>query len=141
MRTINLLQIEDNEGDLTLTKEALSELDFVIDVTTATDGQKGLDYLRERINNSKKTLTDLIILDINLNIITGFEILEHIKSSTSLRHIPVIIFSTSSHNNYIKTAYKLYANCFVTKPMEVVDFFNSIKNIIEFWTKTATFES
>jgi CheY-like chemotaxis protein len=141
MRTINLLHIDDNEGDLVLTKEALSELDFVIDVTTATDGQKALDYLRERINNSKKTLPDLIILDINLPIINGFEILEHIKSGTSLRHIPVIIFSTSSYKNDIEKAYKLYANCFVTKPMEVVDFFNSIKNIIEFWTKTATFES
>ena len=137
MRTINLLQIEDNEGDLTLTKEALSELDFVIDVTTASDGQKGLNHLKERINNSKKTLPDLILLDINLPIIKGFEILEHIKSSISLTQIHVIIFSTSSYKKDIETAYKLHANCFVTKPMEVVDFFNSIKNITEFWTKTA----
>ncbi len=136
MKNINLLHIEDNEGDLALTKEALSELDYAIDITTAKDGKKGIDYLKGSIHHPDKNLPDLILLDINLPIINGFEVLEYIKTNASLKHIPVIIFSTSSFKNDVAKAYELYANCFVTKPMEVIDFFNSIKNITEFWTKT-----
>lgn len=132
-----MIHIEDNDGDLALTKEALSELNYVINLETFKDGEQGLKYLEEKVAINRKQFPNLILLDINLPRLSGFEVLEAIKSNNLLKQIPVIIFSTSSFQKDIMKAYQLQANCFVTKPIEVLNFFDSVKNIMTFWMNTA----
>jgi CheY-like chemotaxis protein len=136
VKKVNLVNIEDNKGDLALTQEALSELDCDINISTFKDGKQGLNYLEDLVITNKKYLPDLIVSDLNLPLFNGFKILKSINLNPLLRQIPVTVFSMSSFQNDINKAYDLQANCFVTKPSEPISFFNSIKDVMKFWIET-----
>jgi len=124
---VTILLVEDNEGDIVLTKEALREARIGNEVRVARDGQEALDMLRNTDN-----LPQLILLDINLPKMDGLELLL-IKKDERLKRIPVIMLSTSSAEKDILHSYANHANCFITKPVDLAKFMEVVKSIETFW--------
>lgn len=128
MTEIQILLVEDNEGDIVLTQEALKDGKIKNNITIARDGQEALDRL-----DSGAPLPDLILLDINLPKLNGLEVLTSIKTEPRLRSIPVIMLSTSDEQNDIMSSYNNYANCFITKPVDFNRFIDVVRTIETFW--------
>jgi len=136
MIPINILLIEDNEGDILLTKEALSEGAIIKDIQVVKDGWEAMLYL-EKIDKYSSAITpDLILLDINLPKLNGHEVLKRIKSNSHINHIPVIMLSTSSSNIDVIQCYKNQASCYITKPVDANDFSEVISSIEKFYLTT-----
>jgi CheY-like chemotaxis protein len=133
MKPIHILLVEDNEGDILLTTEALMEGKFTNKIDVAKDGSAAIDFLEKRGAYTYAETPDLILLDINLPKKNGQEVLQHIKNSETLKHIPVIMLTTSSTEKDILDSYKNYANCYITKPVEVNAFSEAIAKIEDFW--------
>lgn len=131
MKNVHILLVEDNEGDILLTVEALEEGRIANVIEVARDGQEAVNKLEADLGNNK--LPDLILLDINLPKMNGHEVLEKLKKDENFKHIPVIILSTSSSEMDIMKSYNNHANCFITKPVEIDDFVKAIESIEDFW--------
>ncbi|MCC5938799.1 MAG: response regulator [Lunatimonas sp.] len=141
MKRIHILLVEDNEGDILLTREALAEGNFDHELSVVKDGKEAMQFLvqEEPFDRTKKP--DLVLLDINLPKKSGHEVLSFIKNKEEIKHIPVIMLTTSSSNSDILKAYKNHANCFITKPVDVEDFMETVAMIDKFWFKTAVLPS
>jgi CheY-like chemotaxis protein len=129
----HILMIEDNEGDVLLTKEALNSGTIPVRISLARDGAEGIEYLENQVRNANPDLPDLILLDINLPKKSGHEVLEFIKTHNILKKIPVVMLSTSSSPEDITSAYAHHANSFVTKPLDLDSFLNVVTQIKNFW--------
>lgn len=136
MNPIDILLVEDNEGDILLTTEALLEGNLVKDLNVVKDGWEALEYLEKRGIYSNAKTPDLILLDINLPKLNGHEVLKNIKFQEHLKHLPVIMLSTSSSQEDVLNSYKSYANCYITKPIDVNDFLRVVASIKDFWIST-----
>ncbi|MCK6613517.1 MAG: response regulator [Ignavibacteriaceae bacterium] len=134
MQPKNILLVEDNEGDILLTLEGLQESNKDHKVEVVKDGKAAIDYLNRIGEYANAKSPDLILLDINLPKKTGIEVLKYIKTSEVLKHIPVIMLTTSSSTNDIRQAYLNYSNCYITKPVEADDFIKAVNEIDNFWT-------
>ncbi|GAB3169515.1 response regulator [Telluribacter humicola] len=128
-KPIRILLVEDNEGDIVLTKEALSEGKIRNNIIVARDGVEATEFLTD----PGFELPDLILLDMNLPRMNGKEVLTFIKQTDRLRKIPVIILTTSSSEKDIKESYDNQANCFISKPVDLDKFIKIIRNIEDFW--------
>jgi CheY-like chemotaxis protein len=128
MQEVHILLVEDNEGDILLTKEALKEAKIKNSLSVAMDGEQALEMLRDG-----SCLPDMILLDINLPKMDGLELLGIIKKDDRFKMIPVIMLTTSSGEKDILVSYKNYANCFVTKPVDLNSFIEVVKAIESFW--------
>lgn len=135
MRPINILLVEDNEGDILLTAEALEEININNNLYAVRDGEQALDFLERNPPFANEQLPDLILLDINLPRKNGIEVLKHIKNTHVLRHIPVIMLTTSSSESDISRSYDNHANCYITKPSDISDFTHIMKVIEDFWMR------
>ncbi|HEY8398786.1 MAG TPA: response regulator [Flavihumibacter sp.] len=133
MKSIHVLLVEDNEGDIFLTKEALEEGKLVNKISVARDGKEAIDFLEKSGRFESVETPDLILLDVNLPKKNGHEVLQYIKSSDAHKHIPVIMLTTSSSSKDIHASYVNHANCYVTKPVEVDEFFKVVLQIENFW--------
>lgn len=133
MRPIHILLVEDNEGDILLTIDAFEEGRISNKISVVRDGNEAIDFLKQSGKYVNRELPDLILLDINLPKKNGHEVLSFIKNTDWLRHIPVIILTTSSSESDIEKAYKNFVSCYITKPIEVNDFLNAISKIEDFW--------
>lgn len=133
LKLAHILLVEDNEGDILLTVDAFEESKFQTQVSVARNGQEALDFLNKRGEFSNAQRPDLILLDINIPIYNGLEILEEIKKDESLKKIPVIMLTTSSNQKDIDKAYSNYCNSYIQKPLEMSDFMDAILKIEEFW--------
>ncbi|TKB95982.1 response regulator [Pedobacter cryophilus] len=133
MEQIHILLVEDNEGDILLTKEALEEAKIIIKLTVVRDGQEAIDYMNKKGNYLNAILPDLVLLDVNLPKKNGHEVLKSLKQNDDIKHIPVIMLTTSSSEKDINLAYHNYANCYITKPVEVADFLKVVSSIEDFW--------
>ncbi len=131
MKAVDILLIEDNEGDILLTTEAFEEGKILNRTRVVRDGKSAIDLLADDLKS--KNLPDLIILDVNIPRMNGHEVLLHIKQHTDLKHIPVIMLTTSSTEMDITRSYQNHANCYITKPVEAGDFMNAISKIEDFW--------
>ncbi len=131
MKPVDILLVEDNEGDILLTTEAFEEGRILNTTRVVRDGRSAIDLLSEDLKSN--TLPDLIILDVNIPRMNGHEVLQYIKQHTDLKHIPVIMLTTSSTESDIIRSYQNHANCFITKPVEALDFMNAISKIEDFW--------
>jgi chemotaxis family two-component system response regulator Rcp1 len=131
-----ILLIEDNPGDIVLTKEAFKECSHSHNITAFKDGIEAMKYLRKEEKYREAGIPDLILLDLNLPKKDGRELLAEIKSDPDLKIIPVIILSTSKNERDILTSYELKANCYICKPVELENFINIILEIEQFWFKT-----
>jgi CheY-like chemotaxis protein len=130
---VEILLIEDNEGDVYLTKKAFQEGKIINNLFVANDGEQALSILNNEPPYEDHIKPDLILLDINLPKLGGREVLERIKSDQKLRHIPVIILSSSEADKDIMDMYDLHANSYVTKPVDVNKFRQVATVIEDFW--------
>ncbi|MDD4890515.1 MAG: response regulator, partial [Phycisphaerae bacterium] len=115
---INILMVEDNEGDVFLTKEAFREAKVHNNLTVVNDGVEAIDFLRRRGKYADATRPDLILLDLNLPRMDGREVLAEIKPDPELGSIPVVVLTSSAAEQDIVKAYGLHANCYVVKPVD-----------------------
>ncbi len=130
---VRLLLVEDNPGDVRLTVEALKEGKLLVDLQVARDGLEALAILRREAPHEQAPRPDLILLDLNLPRMDGRQVLEIIKADPSLRHIPVVVLTTSAAEQDILQAYHLHANCYITKPVGLEQFIQVIQAIDNFW--------
>lgn len=133
MKPIHILLVEDNEGDIVLTTEAFEEAKILTKLSVVKDGKEAIDFLMKQGKYTTEELPDLLMLDINLPKKNGHEVLKFIKEDGDLKHIPVIMLTTSSSERDINHAYNGHVNCFITKPVEVSEFLAVVTTIQNFW--------
>ena len=138
-RPFRIMVVEDNEGDAFLITHALETDDYPCDIQVVDDGEDALRLLQQNQEFAGEILPDLIILDINLPKVDGKEVLYSVKSNHDLKHIPVVILTTSSLENDIAYSYENHANCYVVKQGTLAEFISAINGIKKFWTQCVTY--
>ena len=134
---ITVLLVEDNPAEVELASEAFLEWRTPMNLHTVSDGVEALQFVRQEASFETAPRPDLIILDVNLPRMDGKSVLTEIKADSNLAAIPVIMMTTSTDTVEIESLYRLHANAFVPKPMDLNAFFDVIKNIETFWVYTA----
>jgi two-component system, chemotaxis family, response regulator Rcp1 len=132
-RPIEILLVEDNPGDVRLTKEALKEGKVRNNLQVAEDGEEALEFLRRQGRHAQATRPDLILLDLNLPKKSGREVLEEIKADPELKRIPVVVLTVSKAEQDVLKSYNLHANCYITKPVDLDQFIDVVQSIEDFW--------
>jgi chemotaxis family two-component system response regulator Rcp1 len=133
VRPIEILLVEDNEGDVELTREALSGAKVKNNLHVVGDGVEALAFLRQEGAHAGAPAPDLILLDLNLPRKDGREVLLEIKAHERLKLIPVVILTTSEAEKDIVQSYELHANCYIAKPVGLNEFLKVIQAIEGFW--------
>lgn len=132
----HILLVEDNEGDIVLTMEALNEVNIGNNVKVVRDGEEAMQYLHKEGPFKDVKTPDIILLDINLPKIEGKEVLKSIKTNRGLMMIPVVMLTTSNAEKDIEECYHSHANCYITKPMDMGNFMEVIQVMKSFWLDT-----
>jgi two-component system, chemotaxis family, response regulator Rcp1 len=132
-KPIEILLVEDSPGDVRLVQEALREAKVRNTMTVVEDGVEAIDYLYKRGRYTRASRPGLILLDLNLPRKNGFEVLQEIKGNDELKHIPVVILTTSQAEQDIVKSYDLYANAYISKPVALEQFLGVVKAIEGFW--------
>lgn len=132
-RPIEILLVEDNPGDVRLTREALRDGKVRNVLHVAEDGVEAMAFLRREGNYADAPRPDVILLDLNLPRKDGREVLAEIKADETLRRIPIVVMTTSSAEQDILRTYDLHANCYITKPVDLDQFIEVVRSIQEFW--------
>ena len=135
---VEILLVEDNPGDVRLTREALREGKVYNNLHWAKDGVEALEFLRREGDHADAPRPDIILLDLNLPKKDGREVLEIIKSDERLKNIPVVVLTTSKAEEDVLKSYALHANCYVTKPVDLEKFIVVVKSIDRFWLTVVT---
>lgn len=130
---IEILLIEDNPGDVMLTKEAFSHMKVRNTIHTVTDGEQALAYLHRRPPYEAAQRPHLILLDLNLPGLDGREVLQEIKGDDALKSIPVVVMTSSEAETDIERSYELHANSYIVKPVGLQGFMDVVASIDEFW--------
>lgn len=133
VKPIHILLVEDNKGDIVLTTEALEDGKIMNSLSVVRDGEEAIRYLEKSGEYLDKPEPDLVLLDINLPKKNGHEVLQYIKESPDLKHIPVVMLTTSSDEADVMKTYKNHGNCYITKPVEIDDFIEVVATIEQFW--------
>jgi two-component system, chemotaxis family, response regulator Rcp1 len=133
MKPVEILLVEDNLGDVRLTKEALKEAKVINNLTVLKDGVEALAFLRQQGPYDNAVTPNLILLDLNLPRKDGREVLAEIKADDKLKRIPVVVLTTSQDEQDVFRSYNLHANCYVTKPVDLEQFMTVVKSIEDFW--------
>ncbi len=132
-KLIEILLVEDNPGDVRLTREAMKEAKIQNNLNVVEDGIEAMSFLRQEGKYRDSPRPDLILLDLNLPRKNGREVLAEIKEDADLRFIPVVILTTSKAEEDIMKTYEHHANCYITKPVELEQFISVVKSIQDFW--------
>jgi len=132
-KPIEILLVEDNPGDVRLTKEALKESKIINNLHVVMDGEEAMKYLLKQGEYKENPKPDIILLDLNLPKKNGREVLAEIKEKKELRYIPVVILTSSEADEDIVKTYELHANCYITKPVDLDQFSKVVKAIGDFW--------
>lgn len=130
---IEVLLVEDNPGDVRLTREAFKDARLHINLRVASDGVEAMAFLNREGLHLDAPRPGLILLDLNLPKKDGREVLAEIKDSVSLRSIPVVILTTSASETDVLRSYQLHANCYISKPVSLDGFLTVAKSIDDFW--------
>ena len=133
IKPAQVLLIEDNEDDVELTLEALKDSRVRMDVHVVADGVAAMKFLRCQDEYDDKPRPDLILLDLNLPKMDGREVLNEIRNDPDLTDLPVVVLTTSQDEEDICKAYKLHANCYISKPVDFMKFTELVKQIEGFW--------
>jgi chemotaxis family two-component system response regulator Rcp1 len=132
-KELTILLVEDNEGDIVLTVEALKMANITNKIIVVRDGEEALEYLHREGRYTNAEQPDIILLDINLPRIDGKEVLARIKSDDKLKIIPVVILTTSDSEKDVIESYNNHANCYITKPVDFNKFMQVVHMIKDFW--------
>lgn len=135
-RPIDILLVEDNPGDVRLTREMLKECKIANKITAVSDGVEAIAYLRRQGKYESATRPDLILLDLNLPRMDGREVLGDIKQDAALKQIPVVVLTSSRAEADVLATYNLHGNCYVAKPVGLEHFATVVRSIQEFWLAT-----
>jgi chemotaxis family two-component system response regulator Rcp1 len=130
---IEILLVEDNPGDVRLTREALRDAKVRNNLHVAADGVEAMAFLHKEGEHGQAPRPDLIFLDLNLPRKSGREVLEEVKQDELLKHIPVVILTTSQAERDILESYRLRANAYVAKPVDLEQFLKVVQSIEQFW--------
>lgn len=133
MTAVDILMVEDNPGDARLTQEALKESKVYNNLHHVRDGVEAMEFLRKEGGYKDAPTPDLILLDLNLPRKDGREVLAELKAIPRLKHIPVVVLTTSEAEQDIVKSYELHANCYITKPVDLDKFVEIIHGIENFW--------
>jgi two-component system, chemotaxis family, response regulator Rcp1 len=139
-RPLEILVVEDNPADVGLLRMAFREWKTEVRLTVIGDGEKALLHLREARNRGT-ALPDLILLDLDLPVRTGIEVLSTVKGDPGLQQIPTVVLTSSQKNEDVSKAYNLHANCYVTKAVDVFEYFAKMRALEEFWLSTVRLPS
>ncbi|WP_028049843.1 response regulator [Cellulomonas sp. URHD0024] len=134
-KVIDVLLVEDDPGDVLMTREAFADNKVRNRLSVVADGAAALDFLRKTGEHAEAPTPDLILLDLNLPKMDGREVLEAIKSDATLRHIPVVVLTTSEAEEDVVRSYALHANAYVTKPVDFDRFIEVVRHIDEFFVE------
>ncbi len=138
MKPIEILLVEDNPGDARLTREALATSKVRNNLHHARDGEEAVAFLRHESPFEDAPEPDLILLDLNLPRRSGREVLEDVKMDDRLKHIPVVVLTSSQAEEDIMRSYQLHANCFITKPVDFEQLNRVVQGIEQFWFTLVT---
>jgi CheY-like chemotaxis protein len=135
---IEILMVEDNPGDVRLTREALRDAKVANRLHVVEDGVAALDFLYQRGDYTRAVRPDVVLLDLNLPRKNGREVLAEMKQDPYLKTIPVVVLTTSSAEEDVLRAYSLHANCYITKPVDFTQFEKVVRSIENFWLSIVT---
>ena len=133
MKPIEILLVEDNPGDARLTREALALSKIRNRLHHVRDGEEAIAFLRHQPPHAQAPEPDLILLDLNLPRRSGREVLEEVKKDLKLVHIPIVVLTSSQAEEDILGSYRLHANCFITKPVDLEQLTKVVHGIEQFW--------
>ena len=132
-KPVQMLLVEDNPGDVRLTKETLKNAKLMVDLHVVGDGVEAMAFLRQEGKYASAPRPDLVLLDLNLPKKDGREVLSEIKQDPNLRRIPVVVLTISNGEEDVLKSYNLHANAYVTKPLNLEQFAKITKAIEDFW--------
>jgi CheY-like chemotaxis protein len=132
-RMIEILLVEDDPGDVVMTREAFQDYKVRNNLHVVNDGAEAMDFLRQRGEFADRPRPDLVLLDLNLPKMDGRQVLEAIKSDPSLSSIPVVVLTTSENEDDVLRSYSLHANAYVTKPVDFERFIEVVRQIDDFF--------
>jgi two-component system, chemotaxis family, response regulator Rcp1 len=138
---VEILLVEDNPADARLTREVFEGGRLTTHLNIVHDGEEALSFLRREGDYADSPRPKLVLLDLNLPRKDGREVLQELKSDPALSRIPVIVLTTSAAEADILHSYDLQANCFITKPLDLDEFFDVVRAIEDFWLTTARLPS
>jgi chemotaxis family two-component system response regulator Rcp1 len=133
MTAVDILLVEDNPGDARLTREALAHTTLSSTLCDVRDGEQALAFLRREGPFASAPTPRLVLLDLNLPRRDGREVLAAMKQDPALQHIPVVVLTSSEADEDILRSYRLHANCFITKPVDLDDLSRVLEGIGRFW--------
>jgi CheY-like chemotaxis protein len=133
IKPVHILLVEDNEGDILLTTEALQEGRLANTLSVVRDGWEAMQFLEKKGIYERTATPDLILLDVNLPKMNGHEVLKNIRANEAIRHLPVIVLTTSSSERDVFLSYQNFVNCYITKPVDLGDFLRVMATIEDFW--------
>ncbi|WP_205687345.1 response regulator [Cellulomonas endophytica] len=134
-RVVEVLLVEDDPGDVLMTREAFEDNKLRNRLTVVPDGVEALQYLRREGEHTDAVTPDLVLLDLNLPRMSGREVLEEMKGDPVLRSIPVVVLTTSEADEDVRSSYALHANAYVTKPVDFDRFIDVVRQIDEFFVE------
>jgi CheY-like chemotaxis protein len=134
---LEVLLVEDSPGDVRLTQEAFRAANLSVRLHVANDGVEAMAFLRREGVHADAPRPDLTLLDLNMPRMDGREVLAHIKNDEKLKTIPIAILTTSESEADIARSYRLHANCYLCKPVQLTAFENLVKSINDFWLTKA----
>jgi len=135
---MDILLVEDNPGDVRLTREAFAEGPFAVNLSVVSNGVEALTFLRRERPYTNAPRPEIVLLDLNLPCVDGRQVLAQLKADQRLRCIPVVILTTSKAEADITQTYDLHANCYIAKPVDLEQFFTVVRGIEDFWLTTVT---
>lgn len=138
IKPLLILMADDDEDDRFLTQTALEESEVRCKMIFAKDGTEALDMLHLGSGEKPEEMPNIILLDLNMPLKNGWQVLQELKSNEALKHIPVLIFTTSNSSDHIVKSYAMGANSFITKPSTFNGLLDVMKNIIRYWNDTAS---
>jgi len=133
VRPIEILLVEDSQGDADLARETLADSKVLNSLHIVSDGEEAIAFLQRTGKHSNAPRPDLVLLDLNLPRKSGREVLAELKEDANLRRIPVVVLTSSKAEEDILKAYDLHANCYITKPIDLFQFVKVVKSIEDFW--------
>jgi CheY-like chemotaxis protein len=140
-RPLEILLVEDNPGDVLLTREALREAKVLNRVTVTSNGEEALAVLRREGDHAGSVRPDLVLLDLNLPRLSGLEVLTAIRTDPALASLPVVMLTSSAAERDVGDSYALGVNCYVTKPVDLEQFLHVVRSVEQFWFSVVTLPS
>lgn len=132
-RPAEILLVEDNDNDVELTKIGFSQAKFAVNLHHTENGEECMAFLRKEGKYANVPTPDLILLDLNMPRMSGQEVLQEIVNDDRLKHLPVIILTTSDAHSDVLAAYKLRCNSFIVKPVDFENFLQAVRGISDYW--------